>query len=452
MKGTGIATRVAVAAMTAAAGLAADGERPEGVAAAVVLPAVSATSPSGEVRVTLVEGRANAPRPLTVRALVVQPGALASWVLLPLTEVPRQLFVPDDESMVCVDGSLGSLRIVQLDLGGEELRSRSLDSLLPGHTSRALNGALNGAITLGFADSGPCLAVDLGNRDIALVGLGANQGETLEVCSVVENHRSSQGVEEWLRKSRDLLLEGDEIAAQSTLEAAKDAFPAEPRVYQQLARMHRTSGDASAQLDCLEEGLLKSHSVTSRAVTHDWQVGTPEARLVLDFVETTRKVRGNREATKALGQALTLYPCMEQAVLLRAELLISSGKDAEALASLESAIGALGESEELGSALHDIGRFLERQGRPRAALAYMERAYQEGEFSEFLIRDIADLHVEINRPAVAARWLSRLSAHWASVANGASGADRARRGQRRLADLQREIRELTGTAAEVTDP
>ncbi len=448
MKGTGFATRVAVAAMTAGAGFAADGERHGDVAAAVILPAVSAASPSGDVRVTLVEGRANALRPLTVRALIVQPGALASWVLLPLTEIPQHLFVPTDESIVCVDRSLGSPRVVQLDLGGVEVRSRSLAALLPESSPRALDGA----ITLGFVDTGPCLAIDLGNRDIALVDLSEGHGGPLEVCSVVHNSRSSHGVEDWLRKSRNLLLEGNEVAAQTTLEAAKDAFPAEPRIYQQLARIHRSSGDPAAQLQCLEEGLRRSHSATSQAVTRDWQVGTPEARLVLDFVETTRKVRGNGEATKALGQALTLYPCMEQAVLLRAELLFSSGKDAEAIASLEEAVGALEGSEELGPALHDIGRFLERQGRDGAAIRCMKRAYEAGEFSEFLIRDIADLHVRVGRPVGAARWLTRLKNHWASVANGASEADRSRRGDRRLADLQREIEELVGSEAVVTDP
>ncbi len=448
MKGTGFATRVAVAAMTAGAGLAADGERYDGVAAAVVLPAVSAASPSGAVRVTVVEGRANAPRPLTVRALIVQPGALASWVLLPLTEAPQHLFVPTDESMVCLDRSLGSPRVVQLDLGGVEVRSRSLASLLPDSSPRALNGS----ITLGFADTGPCLAIDLGNRDLALVDLSEGQEGPLEVCSVVHNERSSDGVEDWLRRSRDLLLEGREVAAQTALEAAKDAFPAEPRVYQQLARIHRGSGDQAAQLQCLEEGLLRSHSATSQAVTLDWQVGTPEARLALDFVETTRRVRGNSAATKALGQALTLYPCMEQAVLLRAELLFSSGEDTEAIASLERAVGTLEGSEELGPALHDIGRFLERQGRDGAAISFMERAYEAGEFSEFLIRDIADLHARVHRPAVAARWLTRLANHWASTANGASAADRAQRGNRRLADLRHEIEELGGSAAVVTDP
>ena len=92
MKGTGIVAWVAAATVTAAAGFAAEGDQGDGVAAGVMLPAVSATSPSGETRVTVVEGRANTPEPLTVRALIVQPGTLASWVLLPLTESPQELF------------------------------------------------------------------------------------------------------------------------------------------------------------------------------------------------------------------------------------------------------------------------------------------------------------------------------------------------------------------------
>jgi Tfp pilus assembly protein PilF len=448
MKGTGIVAWVAAATVTAAAGFAAEGDQGDGVAAAVMLPAVSATSPSGETRVTVVEGRANTPEPLTVRALIVQPGTLASWVLLPLTESPRELFVPDDESIVCVDRSLGAPCIVQMNLKGEELRSRSLASLLP--ASRNL--AEVSSISLAFTEAGPSLAVQMDREGIALVSLGEPEGEALEVCSVVPNQGSTQDAEQWLRESRELLLAGDEAAARASLEAAREAFPAEPRVYQQLARIHRRAGDRAAQLDCLEEGLRRSHGAVREAVTLDWQVGTPEARLVLEFVETTRKVRGDREAGRVLGQALKLYPCMEQAVILRAELLLASGKGEEAIASLEEAVGALEGSGDVGAALHDIGRFLERQGRHEEALLFMERSFAKGEFSEFLIRDIADLHVRINQPTVAARWLSRLEDHWGSVANGATGLDRSLRGHRRLTDLRREIEELEGAGAVVTDP
>lgn len=448
MKGTGIVAWVAAATVTAAAGFAAEGDQGDGVAAAVMLPAVSATSPSGETRVTVVEGRANTPEPLTVRALIVQPGTLASWVLLPLTESPRELFVPDDESIVCVDRSLGAPCIVQMNLKGEELRSRSLASLLP--ASRNL--AEVSSISLAFTEAGPSLAVQMDREGIALVSLGEPEGEALEVCSVVPNQGSTQDAEQWLRESRELLLAGDEAAARASLEAAREAFPAEPRVYQQLARIHRRAGDRAAQLDCLEEGLRRSHGAVREAVTLDWQVGTPEARLVLEFVETTRKVRGDREAGRVLGQALKLYPCMEQAVILRAELLLASGKGEEAIASLEEAVGALEGSGDAGAALHDIGRFLERQGRHEEALLFMERSFAKGEFSEFLIRDIADLHVRINQPTVAARWLSRLEDHWGSVANGATGLDRSLRGHRRLTDLRREIEELEGAGAVVTDP
>lgn len=448
MKGTGIAAWAAAATVTAAAGFAADGEQDGGVAAAMVLPAVSATSPSGEIRVTVVEGRANTPQPLTVRALIVQPDALASWVLLPLSEIPQHLFVPDEESIVCVDRSLGAPRIVQLGLEGEALRSRPLASLLPGH--KDLAGA--GAISLAFTEAGPSLAIHADGMDIALVSLGDAEGGALEVCSVVPNQGATQDVEEWLRESRELLLAGEEAAARTSLEAAKEAFPLEPRVYQQLARIHRSSGNRAAQLECLEEGLLRSHSAANQTVNYEWQVGTPEARMVLEFVETTRKVRGDQAAGKALGQAMTLYPCMEQAVMLQAEMLFAAGKAGQAIAALERAVGALEGSEEVGAAMHDIGRFLDRQGRHEEALAFMERAFAKGEFSEFLIRDIADLHVEANQPTVAARWLSKLADHWGSVANGASGVDRALRGHRRLADLMREIEELEGSGAVVTDP
>ncbi len=63
MKGTGIVAWMAAATVTAAAGFAAEGDQRDGVATAVVLPALSATSPSGETRVTVVEGRANTPEP-----------------------------------------------------------------------------------------------------------------------------------------------------------------------------------------------------------------------------------------------------------------------------------------------------------------------------------------------------------------------------------------------------
>ena len=44
------------------------------------------------------------------------------------------------------------------------------------------------------------------------------------------------------------------LRASQALEDAKRAHPTDPRVYQQLARIHRSSGDQVAQLDCLQEG------------------------------------------------------------------------------------------------------------------------------------------------------------------------------------------------------
>ncbi|MDG1051433.1 MAG: tetratricopeptide repeat protein [Planctomycetota bacterium] len=444
MKGTGFATLVAAVAMTAGLAPAIDQQH----AAAVVLPATSVASPSGKVRVTVVEGRANAPLALSVRALVVQPGALASWVTLPLTEIPQRLIVPDDQSILCVEGPSGSRRVVELDLGGKVLRSQSLTSLLPDAGSLTAPGSMD----LVFSDSGPCLAVELGHHEAALIGVGAAHAGRFEVCSIIAYGSPQQSVADWLRKSRDLLRTGDDVGARVALESARRDHPTDPRVYQQLARLHESAGDPMAQLHCLQEGLLKSHGASGQAITNDWQVGTPEARLVVELVETTRQVHGDAEASRTLGEALTLYPCMEQAVILRAELLFASGGPDEAIASLERALAALEGSDESSAAMHDIGRFLQEQGRDEEALTYMNRAFQKGGFSEFLIRDIAELHLQAGQSTLAARWLTKLADHWASVANGSSGVDRALRGHRRLAELRREIEALEGSGAEVTDP
>ena len=355
--------------------------------------------------------------------------------------------MPDDESIVCVDRSLGAPCIVQMNLKGEELRSRSrpLCSPRPGISPRSHPSASRSprrALALPFRWTA---RASLWSAWVNLRGRPWRFAPSFPTRARPRMRNSGcarVGSCSWRVMRLPLGPPG----------GRQEAFPAEPRVYQQLARIHRRAGDRAAQLDCLEEGLRRSHGAVREAVTLDWQVGTPEARLVLEFVETTRKVRGDREAGRVLGQALKLYPCMEQAVILRAELLLASGKGEEAIASLEEAVGALEGSGDVGAALHDIGRFLERQGRHGEALLFMERSFAKGEFSEFLIRDIADLHVRINQPTVAARWLSRLEDHWGSVANGATGLDRSLRGHRRLTDLRREIEELEGAGAVVTDP
>ena len=78
MKGTGIVAWVAAATVTAAAGFAAEGDQGDGVAAGVMLPAVSATSPSGETRRSPWWKEGEHRELKTVRALIVQPGTLAS--------------------------------------------------------------------------------------------------------------------------------------------------------------------------------------------------------------------------------------------------------------------------------------------------------------------------------------------------------------------------------------
>ena len=413
-------------------------------AAAMVLPALSATSPSGGLRVTVVEGRANTADPVTVRALVARPGHLVDWVRLPLRQVPDALVLPDQETIVCLDRSGAEARVVELDIAGRERRGRALAQLVPA----GFQLAPEATIQLAYSDTAVCVAVDLADRSRALVEVGQQGSGALEACSV----EVSGGVEAWLERSRDLLRAGDELAARSALEEAQRADPSDPRAYQQLARLHRSAGDRTAQLDCLREGLERSHGGAADAVDRGWRVGTPESRLVLEFVETTRQVRGDEAAGEALGAALTLYPCMEQAVLLRAELLLAAGDVDAAMTSLEVAVNELGEGRALGPALHDIGRFLERAGRPDDAIRFMTRAAAQGEFSEFLIRDLADLHVEAGEPLVAAGWLSKLAVHWRSVSNGASEAERALRGHQRLAELEAEIRALGGTVPVASDP
>lgn len=411
-------------------------------AAALVPPPLHATSPCGSLRVTVVEGCANAAEPVGVHALVVLPGRLADWVRLPLEEAPDAIVVPDEGTMVCLDRSGRGARLVSMDLAGEERASRPLGDLVPdGHGLRSCAG-----LSLAYSEVGVCVAIPLQGDALALVDLDGATG--LETCDVL---RAGPDAETLLRRSREHLRAGDEDAARVALEEVLRIDPAEPRAYQQLARLHRRSGDQEAQLDCLREGLEQSHQVAAGAVDHGWQVGTPEARLVLEFLETTRQVRGDAEASAALGDALTLYPCMEQAVLLRADLLLADGREAEAMASLEAALEGL-DGAERGPALHDIGRFLERAGRDRDALAYLTRAADAGEFTEFLIRDLADLHVRFGEPRLAAGWLSRLAAHWRSVSNGSSEAGRSARGSRRLADLEAEILGLEESVPVVTDP
>ena len=419
----------------------------EGPASALVFGPLSATSPDGSLHVTIVASRSSGARPRSVHALIARPGTFVQWVLLPIEELPESVIAPDAETFVCVQkDELDRTSLTTFDGDAHLTAQASLDSLMPAGARRR-DGS---QITLAANDMGPCLAVPMDCGSVAFIEVAVMPGHDYEVCSIELSPRLACGIDTWLARARDLARDGDAEAAQVALEAAIEAEPEDPRGYRQLARLHEKAGDHEAQLRCLQQGIDRIHADAKGIVTDRWQVGTPAAHLALEYVETTRDVFGDAQAHDALLQTMAFYPCMEQAILLYAELLLDAGQEEAALEALRRALARLSADADLAAANHDVGRFLRREGLGSAALEFLENAYALGQRSEFLIRGISDLHGEQGEPGRAAEWLAHLAEHWRESTNGDSELERRLRGYQRLAELELEIETLWIDAAATT--
>ncbi|MEM6569870.1 MAG: hypothetical protein AAF957_15780 [Planctomycetota bacterium] len=404
-----------------------------------VLSPRQATSPDGSLSVTVVASSATPERPAGVHALVSRKDALVEWVPLPLDRLPEAVIAPDAERFVCVErDARGATSFSTFDASAQRTARARLDDLVPGGARRDPLAP----ITLAANDRGPCLAVPMSCGSVAFVEVAVMPGHDYEVCGIDLSPRFACGIEAWLEQARELHREGDQHAERFALEAAIETEPDSARGYRAMARYFERTGDDEARVRCLRHGVDRVHAEVDGAVTERWQVGSPAARLVVEYAEAVRDAFGDEQAHEALDEVLGLYPCMEHAVLMRAELHFDAGDDRAALQSLYDALSRLSGEADVAAAYHDVGRFLSRMERQDQALAFLKDAYELGDRSEFLIRGIAGLYCQRDEHELAAEWLTRLADHWRTLSNGDSELERRLRGYQRLAELEKEIEEL----------
>lgn len=408
--------------------------------AALVREPMQATSPDGDLQVVLVGAVANAPDARTTRALIARRGELVRWTTLPLEELPAALVVPDADTIHCLSQDD---ELLTLDATGVELARQPLAPLLPPLAVRDADTA----VTFAYDAAGVCLAVPLECGRLALVQFHDDAALPYQVCSFIRPTRLACGAEAWLDQARALAREGDDDAALYAYEAAIESSPEDPRGYRELASFHDRRGDEEARLTSLRMAMDRLFLEASGPVTEEWRVGTPEARIALEYVEARRDHGGLGGAHMALDEALSLYPCMAQAVLMRAEMLLEEDDLDGAIDAFEVALSRLG-PEHLAAAHHDVGRFLQRHGCRKEALRYLEDAFALGDRSEFLLRGLADACEETGDHDRAAQWLGALRKRWQEIDNGESEPRRRARWTRRLAELDEEIERVTALALE----
>lgn len=415
-------------------------------ASAVVFGPITAVSPDGGLRAVIVGSHANAEVARTTHALIAREGAFVEWVRLPFDEIPDAAIVPDARAIHCVfrDAKDGG-EIATLDPGGALAQRVDLRDVLPvGGIPDATS-----PLGIGYSAHGPCLSVPLECGSVALLEYSSSSPGSFGVCSLMRPEKFQCGTDAWLEQARKLQRRGDLAAARYAFEAAIETDPADARTYREYARFHGKQDDAEARLACLRTGVDRLYRHANGPVTGDWSVGTPSARLVVDFLDATREAHGDDACHAALDEALELYPCMEHIVLMRAELLLAEGEDEAAVWTLDNALALVDPNNDLAAAFHDVGRFLRGEDRDELALRYLEDAYALGDRSEFLLRGLSEIAEDAGRFTRALEWLGELRSIWADTHNGETQERRSERAAERLAGLDEEIAELAARAVAV---
>ena len=209
----------------------------------------------------------------------------------------------------------------------------------------------------------------------------------------------------------------DSAASLEGLDAAVDADPTAPDAWAALTRaLHREGEDERAR-EVLEEAVQTLHGGRTQPVSMRWSVTDPRARLTLNLYEE-RLTAGDAEGAHAtLDDLERLYPCMEEAVLLRAELALGSAADessgyAAADEVLRGTIHLLDGDEERAAAHVDAARFLEERGALEQAVQHLGEAVALGEDREIVLRTLARIEAARGNSLAAAVWLERLRARW----------------------------------------
>ena len=425
---------------TAAFGPADDVREP---ASAVVFGPILAASPDGDLRAVIVGSHANAEIARTTHALIAREGALVEWVRLPFEEIPDAALAPDAHAIHCIFRDAGaSGEIATLDPRGAVVERVGLRDVLPvGGVPDA-----DSRLGVGYSVNGPCLSIPLECGSVAMLEYSAALPSPFGVCSLLRPEKFECGADAWLEQARKLQRKGDLAAARYAFEAAIETDPADARTYREFARFHVKQGDAAARLACLRTGVDRLYRRANGPVTGDWSVGTPSARLVVDFLDATREANGDKACHVALDEALELYPCMEHIVLMRAKLLLDEGEDEAAIWTLDNALALVDPNNDLAAAFHDVGRFLRGEDRDALALRYMEDAHALGDRSEFLLRGLAEIAADAGEFARATEWLGELRSIWADTQNGETQERRSARAAERLAGLDQEIADLEALA------
>lgn len=407
-------------------------------ASAVTFGPLSAASPDGRLRAVIVGSYANAEVPRSTHALIACDGEVVLWVALPFDEIPSSVVAPNASTMHCVfPGVNGAGEIATLDAAGLLQGRTSFEDVLPVGGLRAQDQIVG----LGYSGEGPCMAVPLACGSVALVDFDLAE-QDYGICSLIRPEKHSYGVDAWLKQAHVLTKEGDQSAARYAFEAAIETDPTDARTYREFSNFLERQNQDEDRLACLRLGVDRLYARADGPVTGDWAVGTPSARLVVDFLQATRKIEGDAKCHTLLDEALALYPCMEQVVLMRAELLLEEDEDEAAIYAIDHALALIDPNSDLAAAHHDVGRFLRRHKRDQMASRYLEDAYALGDRSEFLLRGLAGTAEDSGDYLRAIMWLEELAGIWRGTHNGESAARRSARGAARLAGLGDEIDEL----------
>ena len=420
------------------------------VSPTLTLGPVKAARAGSDTRVTIVASHNLGDAERSVHALIEQPGDMVRWVSLPLKELPEGAFVVGRDRFVCLDAATNEdQKLRAFDVDGRFLAEHSLAELLPQGTQRtpdplALVATPDTARLSVFLQCGTVALIDVAQPE----SLGSPDASPFHVCSVVLSDKHSCGIDAWLDQARKLDREGDEEATKYALEAAIETAPEDARGYRELARFYRQRDNGKSEIECLQAGVLRLHSNVTGSACDRWQVGTPAARLTVDYIHAVHEENGANIDSEALSTGLELYPCMEELVLLQAKLLMDEGQNDAAIKSLEYALARLDPNADLAAAYHDVGRFLLRRKQPKAALRFLEDAFALGDKTEFLLRGLADAELKMGQPGRAVDWLSLLATRWRSANTKENGVIRAQRAAERLANLEEEITVLLAAAAE----
>ncbi|MEO1699057.1 MAG: hypothetical protein AAFU73_17320 [Planctomycetota bacterium] len=403
-------------------------------------------SPDGALRgVVTATSRADG-TPLSAFALLQSERGFVEWRQLQRAEAPVDAVAVDADTLHLVYRDDAALSLLTVGPAGSALAETTLDPLLPVAAHAHASAPFRAMPTA----HGTCLAVPLECGSLALVHFDRSAPvQPYGLCDLLRPERFDCTADDWLARAREAERAGDVDAARRAHELAVETDPLDPRAYREWSLFLDRQHELDRRIACLALALDRLHERDDRPTR--WRVGTPEVRLVLDYVDARAERGGAREAHAALDVALDLYPGLGEAVLRRATLLLDEERDTDAVELFETSLAAVEPGSGLETAHADVGRFLLRERRPALALRFLEDAYALGDRSELLVRTLSRTSAELGDHDRAVLWLERLAAMWAKTLAEESNPRRRERGAERLAALEDELTTLRATCASVDE-